>query len=215
MRTPKGYRVTQPEGGGAAGPSPGTVLNLICIKIVWMNKKVASVEVPFHDIHVNPEPAHPKGRKGLVMASAWRQMSTEADVGMLILDADVAIEPTDLNTMVQHIGSDASVVWTAPARLWPKATHLPSWIWSHRKDPQPGLSQQETMQLWQTDVPDPDMFTFCFTYIPRRLIDEALNAGLKEWHYPYVDKNMWQLARQKGIPVRVVRGDCHPKHINF
>lgn len=190
-------------------------MNLICVKVSWMGNKVASMEHPFHTIHINPEPAHPKGRKGLVLAGAWRQMATDGDAGMLILDADVAIEPTDLTTMLTHVGSDVRSVWTAPAKLWPRTTHLPTWIWSHRAEPTPDLSMEDTVRLWQTDVDDPAMFTFCFTFLPRRLIDLALDAGLKEWHYPYVDRNMWQLAKQRGVKVRVVRGDCHPKHINF
>lgn len=202
-------------GINAANAAPPAVINLICVKIAWMGKTIASMEQPFHVIHVNPEPAHPKGRKGLTMASAWRQMSTDPDIGMLVLDSDVAIEPTDLATMVQHIGSETSAVWVAPVKLWPRSTHLPSWVWGHRKTPPGNASQEDAMRLWQTDVNDPEWFTFCFTYLPRRLIEAAVEAGLKEWHYPYVDRNMHLLAKEKGIPVRVVRGDCHPKHINF
>lgn len=206
--------MTDPTNVGAAG-SPAARINLVCIKVAWMGTTIASMEHPFHVIHVNPEPMYPKGRKGLVLASAWRQMSTEADMGMLILDADVAIEPTDLSLMFMHIGTDVDAVWVAPAKLWPKATQLPTWVWGHRKEPQEGMSPEDVIRMWQTDVDDPDMFTFCFTYIPRHLIDKSIAAGLKEWHYPYVDQNMWKLAKESGTRVRVVRGDCHPKHINF
>jgi hypothetical protein len=202
--------VTGPETSAA-----GAVVNLICVKVAWRGRTIPSVEHPFHVIEVNPEPAHPKGRKGLVLASAWRQMATPADVGMLLLDSDVAIEPTDLGAMISHVGRDTTSVWTAPAKLWPRSTHLPSWVWGHRKEPSPGATGQDTIRLWQTDVDDPDWFTFCFTYLPRRLVDAAVIEGLKEWHYPYVDLNMHRLAKRLGIPVRVVRGDCHPKHINF
>jgi hypothetical protein len=200
---------------GAAGSAPPAVVNLICVKIAWMGKTIASMEQPFHAIHVMPEPEHPKGRKGLVMASAWRQMATEDDAGMLVLDSDVAIEPTDLLAMVHHIGRDRDAVWTAPVRLWPRSTHLPSWVWGHRRPAPEGASPEEALRLWQTDIDDPEWFTFCFTYLPRRLIDEAVAAGLTTWHYPYVDRNMHLLAKDKGIPVRVVRGGCHPRHINF
>jgi len=200
---------------GVAGSSTSGQLNLICVKIAWMGKTIPSVEQPFHVIQVHPETEHPKGRKGLVMASAWRQMATDADAGMLILDSDVAIEPTDLTTMIAHIGRDIEAVWTAPVKLWPRSTHLPSWVWGHRRTPSPETTQAEAMRMWQTDIDDPEWFTFCFTYLPRKLIDEALVAGLKEWHYPYVDRNMHLTAKAKGFRVRVVRGDCHPKHINF
>lgn len=200
-----------PEGPGVAGQ----VINLVCVRVTWRGHVIPSVEQPFHVIEVNPEPAHPKGRKGLVLASAWRQMATPQDVGMLLLDGDVAIEPTDLGTMIQHVGSDPTVVWTAPTRIWPRSTHLPSWVWSHRREPEPNATIEQAMKLWQTDVDDPEWFTFCFTYLPRRLIDAAVTDGLKEWHYPYVDLNVHRLAKRLAVPVRVVRGDCHPKHINF
>jgi len=207
--------MTAPMGVSAANSESGAQINLICVKVAWMGKTIASMEAPFHVIEVNPEPAHPKGRKGLVLASAWRQMSSSADAGMLILDSDVAIEPTDLYTMVSHIGSDPDAVWTARTKLWPRSTHLPTWVWSHRKEPPPEMSNEDAIRLWQADVDDPDWFTFCFTYLPRRLVEMAVENGLKEWHYPHVDKNMHQLAKQKGVKVRVVRGDCNPKHISF
>lgn len=198
------------------GPgTAGVAINLICVKVAWRGQTVASLDQPFHLIEVNPEPAHPKGRKGLVLASAWRQMATEQDVGMLIVDGDVVIEPTDLNAMIGHVLSDTAAVWTAPTRLWPRSTHLPSWVWGHRKEPPPNASADDAIRLWQTDVDDPDWFTFCFTYLPRRLVEAAVADGLKDWHYPYVDLNMHRLAKRVGVPVRVVRGDCHPKHVNF
>lgn len=200
---------------GVAGSAPPSIVNLICVKIAWMGKTIASVEQPFHVIHVSPEPEHPKGRKGLTMASAWRQMSTADDAGMLVLDSDVAIEPTDLLSMVHHIGSDLGAVWTAPVRLWPRSTHLPSWVWGHRKPLPDGVPQEEALRLWQCDIDDPEWFTFCFTYLPRRLVEKAIEVGMKDWHYPYVDRNMHLLAKSEGIAVRVVRGGCHPKHINF
>lgn len=200
--------------GSGEGAGPPTI-NLICVKVAWRGRTVASLEAPFHVIEVNPEPEHPKGRKGLVLANAWRQMATDVDVGMLLLDGDVVIEPTDFLTMVNHVARDVGAVWTAPARLWPRATQLPSWVWGHRREPVPGATREETLQQWQVDVNDPDWFTFCFTFLPRRLVEAAIENGLREWHYPYVDLNMHQLARREGVPVRVVRGDCHPKHVNF
>src|SRR5512146_2566976 len=108
----EGRRVTAQVGPGAAAAA----VNLICVKVAWRGQTVASLEQPFHLIEVNPEPAHPKGRKGLVLASAWRQMANDKDVGMLIVDGDVVIEPTDLSTMIGHVLSDVRAVWTAPTR---------------------------------------------------------------------------------------------------
>lgn len=204
-----------PTAASLTASSAQQTINLICVKLSWMGHTVGSMTTPFHHIRVDPEPAHPKGRKGLVLASAWRQMHGPNDAGMLILDGDVAIEPTDLNTMVYHIAQDRDAVWVAPVKIWPKSTHLPSWAWGHRKPAPEGTSQADVMKLWQTDVDDPTWFTFGFTYLPRRLVEAANKMGLKTWHYPNVDKNMHELASAQGFRVLVVRGDCHPKHVNF
>ena len=190
-------------------------INLICVKVSWMGYCVNSMETPFHHIRVDPEPTHPKGRKGLVLASAWRQMHGPTDAGMLILDADVVVEPTDLQTMIGHVITDREAVWVGRAKIWPRSTHLPSWVWGHRKPAPEGMTPQQIIEFWQTDIDDPDWFTFCFTYLPKSLIEAAVKAGMKNWHYPNVDKNMHELAKKLGYRVRVVRGDCSPKHINF
>jgi hypothetical protein len=192
-------------------------LNLICVKVCWEGTpKVPSLDAPFHDIWVRREAQYPKGRKGLVMASTWKQMASLTDEGYLTVDADVAIDPVDLNTMIQHVASDRESVWVSRVKLWPVSTHFPTWVWGHRKAIPDGITDpQEIMRLWQQDVDDPDYWTFCFTYLPRALMEAAIKAGLRTWHYPNVDKNMHELAKAKGFKVRVVRGDCFPKHINF
>lgn len=215
------------EAGGAAAPRLTATpapdqggqqqqsINLICVKISWMGRCVESMDAPFHHLRVDPEPEHPKGRKGLVIASGWRQMQGPTDAGMVILDADVVIEPTDLQTMISHVVVDREAVWTAPAKIWPRSTHLPTWVWGHRRPAPDGEPAERTLQRWQQDIDDPLWFTFCFTYLPRSLVEAAVKRGLRKWHYPNVDKNMHELAAELGYKVRVVRGDCHPKHLNF
>lgn len=191
-------------------------INLICVKLVWDGYSIASMTTPFHKIRIDPETEHPKGRKGLVIANAWRQMHGPTDAGMVILDGDVAVEPTDLQAMIGHVITDREAVWVAPAKIWPKSTHLPSWVWGHRKPAPDGMSPEKIIQYWQQDIDDPEWFTFCFTYLPKSLLEAAINKhGMKKWHYPNVDKNMHEIATELGYRVRVVRGDCHPKHINF
>lgn len=215
-----------PEGQTATGvatppPTSGqqVSINLICIKVLWEGsgekRKVASLNAPFHDVLIRQEPEHPKGRKGLTISRAWEQMHGPDDSGLLILDGDVAIDPVCLNTMVQHIASDREAVWTAPVKLWPKSTHLPSWVWGHRKPPPPDMKQEDIIRYWQMDVDDPRWWTFNFVYIPRSLVKAAQEHGLETWHYPNVDKNFHELATELNYRVRVVRGDCHPVHINF
>lgn len=200
----------------AGAPASPVMINLICVKVIWEGAEpVPSMTSPFHDILIRREVEHPKGRKGLTMARAWEQMSAPLDAGMLILDSDVAIDPVDLNVMVAHIVTDRDAVWTARAKLWPVSTHLPSWVWGHRKAAPEGASNEDIIRQWQTDIDDPDWFTFNFTYLPRFLIESAIKRGMKKWHYPNVDRLMHELAKELDIRVRVVRGDCSPKHINF
>lgn len=198
-------------------PGQAVRVNLICVKMCWEGlDPVPSMTSPFHDVWVRREAEHPKGRKGLTLARAWEQMATEADEGLLICDSDVVIDPNDLNVMVAHVVSDREAVWTARVKLWPVSTHYPTWVWGHRKEVPAGMTDElEIMRWWQTDVDDPDYFTFCFTYLPRRLVERALEAGLKTWQYPHVDKNMHELAKAESFKVRVVKGDCFPKHVNF
>lgn len=197
-------------------PPPPQLLNLICVKVLWEGSTpVQSMAGPFHDVLVRREAEYPKGRKGLTLARAWEQMQTEQDAGLLLVDGDVVIDPVDLTAMIGHVASDRASVWTAPVKLWPNSTHMSSWVWGHRKPPPPGATQDEVMRLWQADIEDPLWFTFCFTYLPRALVELAINSGMSTWCYPNVDKNMHELAARAGFGVRVVRGDCHPKHINF
>ena len=50
----------------------------------------------------------------------------------------------------------------------------------------------------------PDFFAFNFTYVPRRVVELAIKAGLKNWQSPQVDRMMSRTARQAGVPMRVV-----------
>jgi hypothetical protein len=177
----------------------------VCVRVDWDR---GAVPLPlhagrYHAVHVMAEPAYPLGRKGLVLASAWRQLSRDGADGMLILDGDVAIDPADHAAMFAAIGREPGAVHVAPVRLWPISTHLRSWVWGHG---QGGYSQDET--------DDPDVFTFAYTYLPRRLIEACISAGMDGWAYPDVDRNTCRCARREKIPARVVR-DASPKHLNW
>lgn len=188
---------------------------LVQARFAWMGN-VPAAALPCMGFTVYPvmsEPGWPTGRKGLVMSRIWQDADAR---GMVILDADVAIDPLDYAQMLRHIASDPDAVWAAPVRLWPGASGFPQWIWGHRK----WLGDQEldndtTIRLWQEDTDNPDMFTFCFTYLPALLLDKAIASGLADWVFPHVAENVWQVARSNGIPVRVVRGGCSPRHLNY
>ena len=180
------------------------VVKIICIRVIWDHKEIL---LPNSDrsfaIHILPEPEFPLGRKGLVLSAAWGQLSDQSTAGMLIIDGDVAFDPLDKAAVAASIERFPDQIHTAPIKLWPISTHLDHWIWGHGR----GIHTQE-------DVDDPDSFTFSFTYLPRQLIENCINAGMTGWAYPKVDKYVVQQARQMGIPINVVR-DANPKHLNY
>lgn len=197
-----------------ARPTP-LLTDVLCWRMCWKGQ-VEGRTHPMFTVHsVEPEPRWPVGRKGLMMARAWDMLRTPATEGVFITDGDVIIDPADWLAMTAAVGAERQAVHVAPVRLWPKATSLPDWVWGHRRELPPGLSGKEVMARWQADVDDPVMFSFNFTWLPARLMEGAIKAGMAEWIYPHVDKGMWRTAKELGIPVRVVRGGCHPRHVNY
>lgn len=193
---------------------PGTVL----ARIIWDREEHWSLPVvryttadgarfalKFTPIHVGPEPGWPCGRKGLALAGAWKQLAPHdgAD-GMLILDADVAVDPQMVVTMMAAIGSDPESVWTAPVRIWPVSTMRDGWVWSHWD--QAASQEIDEEARW---------FSFCFTYLPARLIEHCLkDRRMLTWTYPRVDAAVSKAAQQLGIKGRVVQ-DCFPVHLHW
>lgn len=179
---------------------------VVFVRVVW-DRQAIPLHLPgvrMFDLHIGPEPGWPYGRKGAALAGAWRQLGTRQCTGMLIMDADVAIDPLDASVMLQAIGQAPDVVHTAPIRLWPESTQRPSWVWGH----------------WDADGPSqqlcdaPTSFSFGLTYLPRRAIDRAIRDGLERWTFPGVDGRMSRAAAAAGCPVRVT-GNCWPKHLHF
>lgn len=176
------------------------------MRVVWNGKAVpfSMPGIRQFDLHVGPEPGYPFGRKGLALLGAWRQLRTAQCSGMLIQDADVVVDPLDVATMLETVRRYPDDVWTAPVRLWPASTQRESWIWGHWAAAGPT----------QRPVTDPTFFSFCFTYVPRRVIDQATRAGLAKWTFPGVDKRMSEAAQAARVPIRVVDG-CQPKHLHY
>ena len=146
------------------------------------------------------------------MSSVWKTFADHKTTGITFYDGDVTIDEMDYRVMLSSIMEDPEAIWTAPVRIWPHRTNFPDWIWSHRRDLRPG---DDPLTEWQKDTDDPDLWSFGFTYIPARLMNTAIDNGLEEWVYPKVDVEMSLLAKKEDIPCKVVRGDCHPKHLSL
>lgn len=180
---------------------------VVFVRVNWEDTGLA-YRIPgirYFELTVAPEPGYPFGRKGLQLAGAWRQLSTAACSGMVLLDGDVAADPCDIAAMLDAVHGAPDVVHVAPVRIWPASTQRQSWAWGHWRDGQ-GPSQD-----W-TDTPD--RFSFGFTYLPRQVLARAVRAGLRSWTFPDVDTKMAAQAREAGVPVRIVP-DCYPKHMHF
>jgi hypothetical protein len=184
---------------------PPPVAVMLC-RINWNNTAIKLGELPgrWHELHIGPEPEHPFGRKGAALLGAWHQLQqTREEAGIVILDGDVAIDPLDQLAMMKAVTLEPDVVHTAPVRLWPKSTQWGGWTWGHHRG-QPG---QESLE-------DPTVFSFNFTYLPRRLLAICKQAGMARWTFPNCDSQVCTTAARNKIPVRVVHG-ASPKHLHY
>lgn len=180
---------------------------ILCVRLDWNHTAIPlRIASKFFRLEVNPEPQYPFGRKGLSLAGAWKQLAGPDIAGMLLLDGDVAIDPHDYDRMLKAIDTAPEVVHTAPVKLWPISTHLKNWVWGHGRNGRYSQDNPADDEL--------DTFTFCYTYLPRKLIEACIDKGLSTWAYPGVDRNVCEVARSIGMPVRLVR-DCRPKHLNY
>jgi hypothetical protein len=183
--------------------------DFIMVQMDWDRTALRLPALPgirFHKVHYGPEPEFPMGRHGLAIYRAWEQLTDnigEPATGMLMLDGDVAIDPSDIGWMVGAIHADPTIVHTAPVKIWPVATRRADWVWSHWRD-EPG----------KQIVQDPIWFGFSFTYLPSDLIEASAEAGLCEWTYPNVDWRVAEVAQKLHIPVKVVLC-ASPKHMNW
>jgi hypothetical protein len=186
-------------------PVPMQPVSVILIRVDWDRTAIQLGRLPgrWHTLHLGPEPGYPFGRKGLALISAWTQIQMANEAGIVILDGDVAIDPVDYRAMMRAITAEPSAVHVAPARLWPKSTQWAGWTWAHHR----GEPSQE-------DCADPTVFSFCFTYLPRRLLDACRQAGMAKWAFPVCDSKVTEVAVRMKIPVRVVAG-ASPKHLHY
>lgn len=183
-----------------------TAPHIVFVRCVW-DREAAPFTMPgvrHFDLHFGPEPGYPYGRKGRALLGAWRQLQNDRCTGMLIMDADVVVDPLDVAVMLGTVGVNPGDVWTAPIRLWPASTLRPSWVWGHWDERGPSQERCEA----------PTFFSFGFTYVPRRVIDQAARMGLERWTFPGVDGKMSKAARAARVPIRVVDG-CQPKHMHY
>lgn len=193
-------------GEAIAGGKP---VHFMFFRIIWdahivrFPLRLASANIK--EVHVSPEPGAPFGRKGLALAAAWKQVAEPDTAGVLLIDGDVLIDPHDYTMMREAIQAEPGAVHIGPAKLWPTSKNdLSGWAWGHCRN---GVFTQEWTE-------DPDFFAFNFTYVPREVMELAIRKELRNKQFPEVDRFVSRMAREAGIPMRVVK-DCHPKHMHY
>jgi hypothetical protein len=178
---------------------------MLCVRLDWNHTAIPlRIASRFYALEVNPEPEYPFGRKGLGLARTWQQLAEPGAAGMLLLDGDVAIDPHDFDHMLAAIDKRPGAVHTGLVRLWPVSTRLDRWVWGHGRD---GYSRQLNPGVLNT-------FSFCFTYLPRALIEHCIEQGMEEWRYPHVDVNTCKAARELGIQVHLA-AEVRPVHLHY
>jgi hypothetical protein len=178
---------------------------LLCVRVDWDRTALPlPASLRYHRLRVDPEPGYPFGRKGLQLAAAWRHLAEPHFDGMLVIDGDVMIDPADHAAMMAAIDARPALVHTAPVRIWPASTKRPGWVWSH-------WAEAASQDIDRRGV---RWFSFCYTYLPRALLEACQAAGLEQWQYPGVDMKVSRQAAAAGIPVNVVPG-CWPKHLHW
>jgi hypothetical protein len=192
-------------------PEPA-LKSFIYLMVSWRGESIytgfaGNTPTPFRKIDIHPTNEYPVGRKGYTLAKCWRTMKETHTSGMLILDSDVAIDPTDFQHMYNAMRHDSSAIQIGRALIWPKSTGYSTPVWAHRKF---GTSFDE----WKKDRDDVDTASFCFTYLPSKLLEACISGGMDDWTFPSVDMQVFQTARRIGTRFKVVP-NCHPKHLNY
>jgi hypothetical protein len=162
----------------------------------------------FYTIHVDPSPEYPFGQKGKCIYNAWKGLADPTGQpttdGVIILDADVMIDPDMMSKMETAVHNDPDWVHVAPVKIFPISTKFQTWCWAHWSDYKSQVLEYDNVK-W---------FSFNFTYLPRAVITKAIETGLKDWRYPVVDKNMAIAANKIGVKVNVLK-DVYPVHLNY
>ena len=182
---------------------------MLLVRLCWNDSDIpCRLASRFHRIDVKPSDEFPAGRKGMCLARSWLQLAADDCQGMLVMDGDMACDPYDLAAMVQAIDARPDEVNIAPARLWPVSTKMKTgWVWNF------GCNRTYS----QVDDDDPDLvnrWTFCLSWMPRALLESAIEAGLEDWRYPGVDVRMCRLAEDLGLRVNVC-WESRPCHMNY
>jgi hypothetical protein len=182
-------------------------VSFLFVQVTWRNDKMRTVP-GYRQIDINPSEEYPFGRKGMALSRVWEKARETHTKGMLLLDGDVAIDPHDHAAMVEFVRRNNVSVCIGPAKIWPISTNFSTWVWAHRKNGAFNISE------WQEYHEDPDTFSFCYTYLPERVLTACISAGMEEWTYPNVDYNVVKVTQRLNVPIKVVP-NCYPKHMNF
>lgn len=171
------------------------------VRFSWQTPSALPSPGRFFEVVMTADAEHPHGQRGMWMSRCWDFAQTQGAEGMLCLDGDTAVEPADVAAMGQDIENDPDAVHTTPVRLYPPGK---TWEWAHGRD---YYSQRRVTQ-------GINLFGFAFTYLPGSLLNACVDAGMEEWVFPLVNKNLCAVAQKQRCRVHLV--DCvFPTHLHW
>ena len=176
------------------------------VQIEWNHWRIASVR-PDHILRVAPLPDQPRGRKAALMAEHWTQIRDQGWAGVIWQDPDIVCDPDDLDAMREQARDYPSWVGVAAHKLWPASTMRDGWVWAH------GIMAGDRPVMSQRMQPRAEWFALGLTYTPAALLNLAA-PHMPAWVFGQVDSGLAAVARQHGIPGRVVP-HARPKHLHF
>lgn len=176
------------------------------VQVSWDGYRIQSYRPDFI-LCVRPEPGHPRGRKGALMADSWSALKSEGAAGIIWMDPDIVADPDDMAGMAEAITANPLAVWVARHKLWPASTGRDAWVWGYGpwEGDRPGMTQDPTVT--------PQWFALGLTYTPARLLDTVW-ADLECWEFGTIDMGLSRAAREMGIPIYVTPS-CRPKHVHW
>lgn len=185
-------------------------MSLPWVQVTWH----AAVPVPcpsgVRRVVLTPTPDAPRGRYGAALQDAWADTPAEA-VGLVVWEADVAIDPLIVRDLAQAVARQPRTVWAVPYRLWPSSTGRPTAIWAHRVDD--GAGHPVAVDA---TVPCPRRCAAVglgCTYLPGPLLNRLARDGvLAAGTYPLLDSTVSAYAHQRQWPMRTTRREAIHLH---
>jgi hypothetical protein len=174
---------------------------VMSVRFSWQTPSALPDPGHFFEVVMTGDAEHPHGRRGMWMSRCWDYAQAHEADGLLCLDGDTAVDPVDVAVMCEAIENDDVSVHTTPVRLYPP---YDEWHWAHGRN----HYTQECV------IKGINLFGFAFTWLPGSLLNACVDAGLENWVFPMVNKNVSAIAQEKRYKVNLVP-NVWPVHVHW